>query len=996
MNAKAEEKFIGVDEALENCEFWPDDDSGEHEDELIELTKISMVITAFEKDITTYVISISENHEFDITSGAIKKAENQFVENYHRLPKNFEDLVRSTTLPLLINIAQQITENHKQKENFARLSEIFNALQIAQTRNKSYHANNVYNPVYWIRVQALAMDPVIGKLKLTRVIERCKAARKGELERIDIILQQQITTIPNNLPEKDYQELFGRESVQKEIRDSLLNPRKASISIYGAGGLGKTACVLDVLSDLSTSEAGPEHFDYILYSTLKSEFLVENRISMVSIGQRLEDIKNQFAIGINNICGRINTDLINLDSYWSSIVDEFGKKRIVLWVDNLETLQENLHEAFSSFEETLPKDWKLIVTSRIRTRSASSIISLSPLDQKSAAKLMQNEYKIGTGQRIDFSTAEIRALELFCNPLAIKNTVAYLKLTGKSLMESIEVAKDAIISFSYERVAESLQSDCKSFVELLFCTDGLTKYQASKIMGLEIDAIIEYKTLLMDLGLLATTSNEELKLNLNSNFRSYLQLHPIGKADRNNYMKYIEDKNFDSDIPVNTLNSNHSNPLRFSYIGTLAASNPVLSERLQEGIGVIGRAYKIQDDRSSYNETEIEVSDDALRNLCTELKSTKEMILAEEECPPDVDRLLGLIYEYFNVDKEANFYFELGAKNGDLVCLRNLFTRNHRKKQYKKSLIYCQRLFSSIPILLDNDDYIKLLTQYHSSLDNYNKQFGFDISKCHDFLQTTINGINRKPSNKAQIHLYRADIFSKLAFAISKKRDPIDTMGIIKMKESCEYLKEAYSSIELTAALGFSSRFYTNTIRRTLNASIHVIATHGYLNIKVPRFLVSETVMAFENNNNIYTEWRESMMQRDTWDKGNQCFYDLCVAQLRDLSDLLNNTSLDNIDITLNLPWFKTKLLTLKYIGKSGFDDKFALFLDPRTNNEYYLNTYIFNKSGYPKINFRWDNFVDGFSYPCLVYERYYFMKYHNGASSHHRDGRSAVLMFSP
>ena len=48
------------------------------------------------------------------------------------------------------------------------------------------------------------MDPVIGQLEMTRVIERCKAARRGELENINLNLRDQTTTIPNNLPSKDF------------------------------------------------------------------------------------------------------------------------------------------------------------------------------------------------------------------------------------------------------------------------------------------------------------------------------------------------------------------------------------------------------------------------------------------------------------------------------------------------------------------------------------------------------------------------------------------------------------------------------------------------------------------------------------------------------------------------------------------------------------------------------------------------------------------------
>ena len=73
-------------------------------------------------------------------------------------------------------------------------------------------------------------------------------------------------------------------------------------------------------------------------------------------------------------------------------IKTFSNYRFLLWIDNLETLSNDIYEVFSDFENTLPKDWKIIITSRIRIRESSSIISLGPLDINSAARLFQKIY----------------------------------------------------------------------------------------------------------------------------------------------------------------------------------------------------------------------------------------------------------------------------------------------------------------------------------------------------------------------------------------------------------------------------------------------------------------------------------------------------------------------------------------------------------------------------------------------------------------------------
>ena len=87
----------------------------------------------------------------------------------------------------------------------------------------------------------------------------------------------------------------------------------------------------------------------------------------------------------------------DINSLWEDFLNTFGNYKFLLWVDNLETLSSDIYKVFSEFENELPRDWKIIITSRIRIRESSSIISLGPLDINSAARLFQKIYqdKIG-------------------------------------------------------------------------------------------------------------------------------------------------------------------------------------------------------------------------------------------------------------------------------------------------------------------------------------------------------------------------------------------------------------------------------------------------------------------------------------------------------------------------------------------------------------------------------------------------------------------------
>ena len=848
-------------------------DFEELEDDLVERTKIAMVLGAFEVEITDLVMSNIDN--LDITSGASKKAFNSFQERFQRKPNSLTELVRSATLPILIAMAQQAVQAEKKKDQLTRLSELCGALQITQTRNKTYHANNVYNPVYWIRAQALAMDPVIGQLEMTRVIERCKAARRGELENLNLNLRDQTTTIPNNLPSKDYHELIGRSVIQKEIRESLLNPRKSSISIYGSGGLGKTACVLDVLSDLCVSEAGPEHFDFVLYASLKNEFLEAGRIVKKEVGLSLDDVKKQLQDGLSKACPSSEAQQPYSADSWLSTLSNYSDKRIVIWVDNLETLQEDIYAAFADFEDSLPRDWKLVVTSRIRTRSASSVISLKQLDLKSAAKLLCQEYKIGTGEKIDFKLAEQRAEELFCNPLAIKNTIAYLKLSGKSLNESVQVGKDAIVSFSYERIAESLSEDCKRLVEILFVTDGTSQYNAAKMTGLNIDEISEQFSNLRDLGLTSNAASDENIVNLNSNFRSYLVLHPISEADRESFKLYLEDQQYEVTQSVNVQENSHSNPLRFSFIGTQAASNPTLFETLSKGVSILGRAYKIQDSRSSYSSEEVEESNRDLRTLCKELEKAKEMIQVQDECPPEVNRFLGLIFDIFNSEKESLKYLDEGARQNDLVCLRNLFT-NYNRSNPNLAIDYGVQLFKLIPNSLDNDDYLKLIDTFYRCL--------CSARRTDLFVEVISDRKNGGSYSRSLVSIYRAESLIGISDKIQRKRESNPKLRKGQLMESLAHLEQALDSLELAKAIGLYSIKVEYGVRKWLDVAIDLLKQLGNIRENISKSFLQSIYEFYRQNNNVYITWKEHCIENGKWSSDRESRNKIQTEQLEDWS----------------------------------------------------------------------------------------------------------------
>ncbi len=113
------------------------------------------------------------------------------------------------------SLAKQVSQGSSKQKYYERLDQLINVLQIYKTRSQSFaHPGNEYHPVHWLRVQALALDPVIKQLGFINVIERYYAAKKGNLDLVEIE-ESKLTEIPNNLPRPDYDEIIGREKLSE-------------------------------------------------------------------------------------------------------------------------------------------------------------------------------------------------------------------------------------------------------------------------------------------------------------------------------------------------------------------------------------------------------------------------------------------------------------------------------------------------------------------------------------------------------------------------------------------------------------------------------------------------------------------------------------------------------------------------------------------------------------------------------------------------------------
>lgn len=188
------------------------------------------------------------------------------------------------------------------------------------------------------------------------------------------------TAIPNNLPR--LQPFFGRE---KELADiaRALDPtfRTWGTLIDGDGGKGKTA-----LAIRAAYICPPAHFDRIAFVSMKQQEQDDNKL------RKLEGFALSSWMQMLNEIARV-LELPEVakapeNERARQLRDKLDGRRVLLLLDNLETLSDSEQDQLFTFLEYLPSDCKALLTSRTFAGNKLMAIELPKLDQTSALQIL--------------------------------------------------------------------------------------------------------------------------------------------------------------------------------------------------------------------------------------------------------------------------------------------------------------------------------------------------------------------------------------------------------------------------------------------------------------------------------------------------------------------------------------------------------------------------------------------------------------------------------
>ncbi|QXH63800.1 NB-ARC domain-containing protein [Pseudomonas azerbaijanorientalis] len=395
-----------------------------------------------------------------------------------------KDVIEATYLDELFQILIELTKDTSANNYLIALRELFVKFEVYEIRNSVSHPNRRFIDPYWYRLAAVASDPIIDILGMESVHRSLVSAEKGEItDPPEEWLSRSIWQIKNNMPDRfDHAitGLVGRQKEGGELLKLLKNPRVNTVAIVGPGGLGKTALALDLLDKLVKLPETSEWCDCCIFVSMKTEMLTSEGLKKLDAVETIDDIKTNILEELNEI---FEVDCTTFEEALSA----FEAHKIVLFIDNLETLLIDHPKEFEDLNYSLPQSWRLLVTSRISINNAS-IISLEALKPKSASLLARMYSSRRGGGNIPEPKLDEIATKCHCNPLAIRLTLD-LYIAGKDIPQSINVANKEIADFSYNNLIESLSQTSIKILEALFVAGKSDRSDLCELLELSRDEL---------------------------------------------------------------------------------------------------------------------------------------------------------------------------------------------------------------------------------------------------------------------------------------------------------------------------------------------------------------------------------------------------------------------------------------------------------------------------------------------------------------------------
>lgn len=284
-------------------------------------------------------------------------------------------------------------------------------------------------------------------------------------------------TIINNF-EKNYKK-FIDTGIKDGVRQFLLkNKSSVFATIWGHGGVGKTATIQSLCEDLSNDQS--KYFDYIIFISAKDRYYNYYKGAIHEIENNLNSYEN--------VVKYINNIIADAEKFHETAVLDFEGK-LLLIIDDFETFTKEENKKIIEFIKKLNiNHHKVVLTTRSATFVTGEEIKTSELTPDETAKFLVEAAKIELPNfNVDVLAKDLakdgtlNAVHEITSgrPLFIFQFAILLGQKGsleETIKYDIKSTKEAI-NFLYDRIYDYLSLDAKNMfvaISLLTKEDDLS------------------------------------------------------------------------------------------------------------------------------------------------------------------------------------------------------------------------------------------------------------------------------------------------------------------------------------------------------------------------------------------------------------------------------------------------------------------------------------------------------------------------------------------
>ncbi|MDO9207258.1 MAG: ATP-binding protein [Sulfuricurvum sp.] len=303
-----------------------------------------------------------------------------------------------------------------------------------------------------------------------------------------------------------HKKLLCRENEINLLSNALLGDEKrkrlaGSVSLYGYGGVGKTAITLDFLFRILREKSDGLHDDieFILFFTSKEEYLsVENTTGNLYVNKVTAEFST--LVDLQNLILK-SLSLDNIDD----IERKFSRGIIV--IDNIETIKADEKERIFDFIKYLPRSIQFIITSRTEELCDEKIhveeFRNIEIGKKFITEYLEHEdiyldlADIDKEKLLDLSKGNALIILQLINILHLKKgTLSTLTVSLESLKnKNAEMIANFMYKNTFTEVLESLEAKhlpAKKAIQIISLYDEpIELYSISKLIKSDVPAAEE-------------------------------------------------------------------------------------------------------------------------------------------------------------------------------------------------------------------------------------------------------------------------------------------------------------------------------------------------------------------------------------------------------------------------------------------------------------------------------------------------------------------------